>query len=257
MARVGAPRAAWRRGDLYDYLHAVEKPMFAWEWLRRTSAYRRAWARACRDGPVAQGRAAFAFGLVTLLSPRLAAPDARPIWRAGCDPHVLQAHVSSDVSGCRDLLDIRRLARAAEFAFAGEDAEHWRIEIAGHAVRIDVHDGTLLGGPTPLRFELFGLEAARPQLPPLDLLIRAALDLQPRPKPPHEPRAARWIGELRTADALAAGASQQEIARAMFDRSVPAHDWRAQGESYRLRVQRLVRAARARLRTPLDPRWFS
>lgn len=256
MIGTGAPHAAWRRGDLYDYLRTAERSMFAWEWLRRTAAYRRRWARARRSGRAAQDRAAQAFGLVVLAPPALTAPEAKPIWRAARDPHVLRAQVSSAAAPPPELFDIRLLASGADIGFDGDDAEHWRIDVAGHAVRIDVHGGTLLGGPTLLQFELLGLAAIRPKLAPLDRLVRGAITLRPELAPPHEARAARWIDELRTADALADGASQHEIARALFDRCVPASGWRADGESYRLRVQRLVRAARARLRNPLDRTWF-
>ncbi|URW75896.1 DUF2285 domain-containing protein [Sphingomonas donggukensis] len=230
--------------------------MFAWEWLRRTPAYRHSWARTRGSGLVAQARAAHAFGLVALAPPTLAATEARPIWLARHDPQVLRAHVLSEAAVAQELLDIRRLAVSAAIGFDEDDAEHWRLVVAGHAIRIDVHDGTLLGGPTLLRFELQGLAAVRPKLPPLDLLVRGALGLRPRPTPPREGRAARWIDELRTADALDDGATQHEIARALFEASVPASGWRTEGESYRLRVQRLVRAARARLRNPLDRAWF-
>lgn len=256
MARAGAPHAAWRRGAHYDYLFAAERPMFAWEWLRRTAAYRHSWTRTRGSGPAVQTRAAHAFGLVALAPPMLTAAEARPIWHAERDPHVLRAQVASGTTVIDELLDIRTLAVGAEIGLDGDDAEHWRIVVAGHAIRIDVHGGTLLGGPTLLRFELLGLATARPKLTPLDLLARGALMVRPQPAAPHEARAARWIDELRTADALADGASQQEIARALFARSLPATGWRGEGESYRLRVQRLVRAARARLRNPLDLSWF-
>lgn len=256
MVRAGAPHAAWRRGALYDYLHAAQRPMFAWEWLRRTPAYRQCWARTRGSGLAAQVRAAHGFGLVALAPPTLTAFEARPIWQAERDPHVLRAQVSSGASTSRELLDIRMLAACAEIGFDGDDSEHWRILVAGHAIRVDVYGGTLLGGPTLLQFEVLGLASVRPKLSPLDLLVRGALALHPGPSPPHEARAQRWIDELRTADALAEGASQQEIARALFARTVPAAGWRAESESYRLRVQRLVRAARARLRNPLDRAWF-
>jgi hypothetical protein len=62
---------------------------------------------------------------------------------------------------------------------------------------------------------------------------------------------------LRTADAIAQGATQQEVARALFGEAVPEPDWRASSDSYRYRIQRLVRAVRARLADPLSSLWFS
>lgn len=249
-------RAAWRRSVDYEYLRTADKTMFAWEWLRRTAPYRRTWLRTRMLGPEAQARAAQDFGLVDLPSPRLNALVARPIWRAACDPHVLRARVLTDRCAHTERFDIRQLADDAAIALDDEDAEHWRFGLAGRAIRVDVHGGTLLGGPTLLQFELVGLAAVRPKLAPLDLLVGAALMTRPRAAAACAARTDRWIAELRAADALAAGASQQDIARALFSAAVPPAAWRAGNESYRLRAQRLVRAARARLRTPLDPAWF-
>lgn len=257
MVRNAAPRAGWRSGAPYAYLLGVERSLFAWEWLRRTTAYRHSWAAHRGASFDRQARAAHGFGLVSLIAPDLAGPEARPVWLVSRDPHVLAAHVAAGSADDRDLLDIRQLAANAIVAFDDDDAEHWRFEVRGKTVRIDVRDGTLLGGPTLLRFELVGLALLQPKLAPLDRLVRATLsDEGGSSVPRRESRAARWIEELRTADALADGATQQEIARSLYPQALPASGWRGAGDSYRLRIQRLVRTARIRLRHPLDPDWF-
>lgn len=257
MVRASVPPAVWRRGADYAYLLGGERTMFAWEWLRRSPAYRDSWARTRSASDAGQQRAAEAFGLVALVPPSLPAPAARPLWRAARDPHVLPARVAEGLADRRELLDIRALPGGIDVGFDSEDAEHWRIEIAGRVIRVDVRGGTLLGGPTLLRFELTGLAGARPKLPPLDLLARAGPTGPARAiAPPREARARRWIAELRTADALEDGATQQDIARALFGRGLGSGPWRGNDDSQRLRAQRLVRIARARLRHPLDPLWF-
>lgn len=40
------PDADWRRRDAYDYTAALPRRAWAWEFLRRNGAYRRAWAEA-------------------------------------------------------------------------------------------------------------------------------------------------------------------------------------------------------------------
>lgn len=258
MVRNAAPRAGWRSGAPYAYLLDAERSLFAWEWLRRTSAYRHSWAAFRGASLIRQARAAHGFGLVSLIAPDLAGPEARPVWLVSRDPHVLAAHVAAGSADDRELFDIRQLAANAKVAFDDDDAEHWRLEVRGKSVRIDVRDGTLLGGPTLLRFELVGLALLQPKLAPLDRLVRAVLsdDGGETPMPRRESRAARWIDELRTADALADGATQQEIARSLYPQALPASGWRGAGDSYRLRIQRLVRTARLRLRHPLDSAWF-
>jgi hypothetical protein len=249
------PRAAWRRGESYDYLRAVERAMFAWEWLRRTEGYNRAWARAHRAGPDQRAALARRFGLAELVAPTLDASEARPIWRRECDPRVIVAVPGCGHASAGDRLDIRALAGQAAIAISAEDVEHWRIGTPARSVRLDLCDGTLLGGPTALSYRLTGFAALRPQLAPLADLVHLVLASNWHPVPRRETRAARWIAELRTADALASGATQQEIARALFGAAVGA--WRAGSDSYRYRVQRLVRAVRRRVADPLAALWFS
>src|SRR3546814_14711585 len=74
---------------------------------------------------------------------------------------------------------------------------------------------------------------------------------------PREARAPRWILELRTADAIATGATQHEIAQAFFGSAVASERWRKESSPYRSRVQRLVKAAQRRLADPLCGPWFS
>lgn len=256
MAIGRSPRADWRRGERYDYLNHVERAMFAWEWLRRTGSYRRAWGNATTLGAAAQAIAAARFGLVEFLPPSLTAREARPIWSADRDPRVIPARAIASAAQAEDRFDIRRVAEMASIGLDGEDVEHWRIGTAARSIRLDVRAGTLLGGPTLLSYDLAGLERLRPKLAPLQTLLVLALASRPGVPAAREARATRWIAELRTADALTAGATQQDIARALFGGRIPSGRWRGEGESYRLRVQRLVRAAQAHLLDPVSPEWF-
>lgn len=72
----------------------------------------------------------------------------------------------------------------------------------GHwAIRLDLHDGTLLGGPLLIEPRLTGLASLRPRLAALrqlaSLAARGELHASPMPR---ERRAAQWILELRVAD---------------------------------------------------------
>ena len=255
MASGVTPRSDWRRGEAYEYLTAVERTMFAWEWLRRTTSYQRGWLRSRSAGALEQAYLARRFHLVELVDPELGADSARPIWRGDWDPHVVLARASAEDAGLDDLLDIRRVCGMVAIGIDDEDVEHWRIGSAAASVRLDVRDGTLLGGPTLLHYDLAGLARLSPKLIGLHFLARLNSLPEGTPRSPRASRAVRWIAELRVADALSAGATQQEIARALFGAVVP-RDWRAESDSYRYRVQRLVRAARRRLAAPLEPSWF-
>lgn len=249
-----APRFGWQRGEPYEYLKAIERPLFAWEWLRRSDAYRRAWQDARRLDERARSDRAAAFGLRAFIPPEHSAEVARPIWHELVDPRVLPAFPAAAPLEPADRLDIRPLMAWATLTLGPGDVEHWRIGDQAVSVRLDVRAGTLLGGPTPLAFPLQGLERLRPKLDALAALLRLVDGRPPLCRP--EARAHRWIAELRVADAIAAGATQQQMARVLLGRAVPQKQWRAAGESHRLRIQRLVRSARARLAVPLAPAWF-
>lgn len=118
-------------------------------------------------------------------------------------------------------------------------------------------NGTLLGGPLLLNHRICGLESAEPKLLALRQLIALSRYGElPVGLHPKEVRAPRWVLELRTADGIAAGATQHEMAKSFFGQAVALDRWRLESASYRLRIQRLARAARRNLSAPLGGPWF-
>lgn len=134
--------------------------------------------------------------------------------------------------------------------------EHWLLSDGRWIVRLDIHEGTLLGGPVLLQHRLTGFHSADAKVDTLRQLSALAqrgavpLSLLPRERP-----APRWVLELRTADAILSGASQQDIARTFYGAAV-SEDWRSENDSYRLRVRRLVRTARKNLKNPFSGPWL-
>lgn len=248
---IGPAAADWRSPRAYADLLLCERRAFAWEWLRRNSAYRKLWTvreRLARD-------ASRQFGLLGWVDPVLPAPDARPIWSGNIDPTVLDGRPADELPAPGDALDIRDLARFVSVEIG--DKEHWLLSNGRWAIRLDLQDGTLLGGPLLLEHRFTGMQSARPKLGALTLLLAlAAKGRMPASLLPRERRAARWIVELRTGDALLDGANQQEIARALFGSAIAATKWRPENPSYRLRIQRLVSTARRHLADPLGGPWF-
>ncbi|MBO9695945.1 MAG: DUF2285 domain-containing protein [Sphingopyxis sp.] len=249
----GGPAAVadWSRSDSYAVLLGCDRRAFAWEWMRRSPAYRRAWAQGVGD----PGE----FGLVSFADPALAVAEARPMWASAIDPSVLDSIVAGHAATPGDGFDIRDLARFVSVDIGEDDnTEHWLLSNGRWVIRLAVHDGTLLGGPLLLEHHLRGMAAAEPKLHALRRLVALSRHGRlPAGLRPKETRAPRWIMELQTADAMAAGANQQDIARALFGHAIAGSRWRIENGSYRLRVQRLVRAARRNLRAPLSGPWFA
>lgn len=230
--------------------------MFAWEWLRRCPAYRRAWLR-CRDDGDGWLAARFArrFALIELEDPAKDARTARPLWRSAQDPHVVSADAVCTRAASSELFDILLFAPLAHLVIDGDGSEHWLVSDGHWLLRLDVVGGTLLGGPVLLRFRLQGLASLPPRLRTLGDLVRLVAAPSSGVRVRKARRTQRWISELRTADALEQGASQRQIAQELFG-EVARNDWRRDSDAYRLRVQRLVRIARCRLNSPLSRDWF-
>lgn len=249
------PGADWRSAEAYTALLSCDRRFFAWEWLRRSAAYRESWTRRNR----LPGDAAARLGLVAWIDPAIPAPIARPIWSVNTDPAVIDSRPAGQADpyyATGDTLDILSIAPLVSVEVTAR-AEHWLLSDGHWTIRLDLHDGTLLGGPLLIEHHLTGLRSLRPRLEALKQLASVAeRGKLPRSLMPRERRAAQWILELRVADAILAGATQQTMARRLFGSAVARENWRLESTSYRLRIQRLVRRARIRLAHPLAGPWF-
>lgn len=247
------PASDWRVSNEYDPLLRCDRRAFAWEWLRRNQAYRCLWA-ARESLPVDAPKG---IGLLGWVDPALASPQARPIWSTGMDPKVLKGRLATRRAPSADLFDIRTIAPFVSVEIDAGRAEHWLFSDGHWAIRLDVHGGTLLGGPALIEYQLNGVTSARSKLDVLrQFLTLSEKGRLPASLVPRERRAARWILELRVGDAVLTGATEQDIARELFKDAIAPERWRRESTSYRLRVQRLVRFARYRLAHPLSGPWF-
>ena len=128
-----------------------------------------------------------------------------------------------------------------------EGHEHAVLSNGLHHVRIDVAAGSLASRhPVVLQYHLHGLARAEGQLLPLRRLIDLCRHRRFAPNLfPADPRVERWLMALRVHDATMAGASQREIALALYGADRVAPGWHGNADSLRSRVRRLVREARA------------
>ena len=144
-----------------------------------------------------------------------------------------------------DALDIRRVGVEAVLVAVSGQGEQLLLRQGGRSIRLNVRSGTLDQGPVRLRYALEGFARLEPQL----LTLRRLVGLWRMGRMPGElfspeRRATRWIELLRTHDALVEGASQREIAAALFGSQAVHRDWRGHSDYLRLRVQRLAATAR-------------
>lgn len=124
-------------------------------------------------------------------------------------------------------------------AVDGFGVEHAVLSDGRQHVRIDVENGSLLAGtPVVLHYRIAGIASAEPKILPLRRLIwlvrnrRFGKSLVVRDR-----KLRRHVLALRVFDALAAGASQREIAEELWRAGSASPEVQ---ESLRLRVRRLV-----------------
>lgn len=241
---MGHP-ADWRDRSAYDALLGQDRSGWAWEWLRRDPAYRRPAMRrlaAFGTSPVSDAGAA-RWGLHRFEDPRKGAAGARPIWKAQLLPRVVML-AASPATG-PDSFDLERFRDLATLAAGECGGEHWLIADGRRSLRLDVTSGTLLRGPVHLTCSLAGFRSLEAKIGGLEQFLELWRTGQLRRRGElTRARAARLARSLRVRDALAAGATQRDIAEALFDPSVRHTRWRIEQPTVRLQVQRLVRSAR-------------
>ena len=234
----------WRDGGQYAHLLRVDRPILAWEWLRRMDGYRSDWETA-GSGEVDRERLAARWGLCRLEDPDLPATHARPLWRRQSCRWVLQAEAEAG-GAAEDRFDLARAGADATLYRGSDAAEHLLLSDGARQIRIDIVAGTLAAGPALLRYRLAGFGgAAEPLLVLRRFLFFWSAGRFSRTQHPPDARASRWVAMLRAGDALRAGATQREIAEELLGTAARAARWRIAAPSLRSSAQRLVRGARA------------
>lgn len=239
------PSADWRSDEAYRDLARADRSAFAWEWLRRSPAYRQASRRADHTDEDAD-----VFGLHQFVPCDLAWPQACPLWRRDIDPLVVVASARGAHSG-EEAFDFAGLPQELSTRVDGDDGgEYWCWSEGGRSLRLDIVSGTLLRGPVRLDYRLHGYGGALVRLTAIERLIALTRTGKlAAARSDRERRGARWAAILRTHDALMAGASQREIASHLFGLGELAR-WRIEAPSWRQRVQRLVAASRLHAAVP-------
>ncbi|MCM8732425.1 DNA -binding domain-containing protein [Hephaestia sp. GCM10023244] len=182
--------------------------------------------------------------------PEVEAPDARIIWHADLDPGALGVDADRADPDDPDGIDPARLARWLTLVTDSTGRQHAVLSDGLRHIRLDIDAGRLAPGiPVRLHYRLEGLASAVPRILTLRRFLHlcrhhrfaASLFTADRAVP-------RGLLVLRVRDALAAGASQRDIARALFGEARTARDWNHVSDALRSRVRRLVVESRAMMR---------
>jgi hypothetical protein len=234
----------WKDAAAYAPLLDADRSIFAWEWLRRDPGYRAAASQARGSTGLTQAMQPELWGLHVFEEPDLAAPHARPVWRADIHSYVLAA-VAAGPGAPSDAFDLACFGPMAKLVLSATGREHLLISDGLRAVRIDALAGTLARGPVQLRYLLTGFASAEgPLLTLRRLLALGRTGRFARSLHPPDARGKRFVQMLRARDAIATGATQREIAAILLSPDAGQDRWRVNAPTVRSRAQRLVRAAR-------------
>ena len=236
--------APWTCWAAYVYALHLEPASRAWEYLRRNPRYARDWMRFRRG---TSQRIAARWGLALLIDPRLDAREASPVWAIAAPAPVRlvrDEYRSSEGRGAPgDHFSIWHLAGCKSLFGDGTDLQ-LMIRSSPQSARLHVADRLCAGDRFAYQIPASAAQGAALRT------VAAFHALHGVPSDGRQ-RAADRPGRtdmfharaLQVLDGLAAGASQRELATAIFGPAAVARGWRPDG-ALRAQVRYLIRRAR-------------
>jgi hypothetical protein len=172
---------------------------------------------------------------------------AMPIafWCAACDPFVLTARAEASRSGDPEALDLLCLPLAATVLRDSPGHEYVLIADGQHHIRLELYGDSIAEGPVRLRYDISGIRDLRVKtmlLTRLETLVRRKR--LPSRLFPRDPVAERWLRAFFAWEANRNGASQIDIAIAIFGENMVTE---SSADYMRKRVARLLALADRRI----------
>lgn len=220
------PPPNWRRAETYEPLLRADAERWAWEFARRANAPA---DKAPADCFVEPGPA----------------DDPAPVvmWTWRSDPALPVLWVRPAVERRPGGLDLKTLDLATLVLRDGSGAQHVMVCDRGRRLRFAVTHGDILSGPVDFAVRLSTqADGACGEAMKLLVGLRDTGRLAPISARPGA-RTPRWIETLRAHDGRRQGASQRDIALALFGERRVREDWTGASDYMRMRVHRLLAAA--------------
>ncbi len=237
--------APWACSAAYVYVLHLEPASRAWEFLRRNPRYVRDWMRYHRR---VSSRVTARWGVATLVDPRLDAREASPVWVVGVPPPVTlvrdemrpaQMHATAE-----EVFSVWRLAGRKALL---DDSSGLRLVVRLFPQDVEVRLGERLTAGDRFAYQISATGDHRAAWAVLTTL-RGLIPVSPSGQDSARERPGRadifHVRALQVLDGLAAGASQRELAVALFGGAAVARRWQPDG-ALRAQVRYLIRRARA------------
>ena len=237
--------APWTCWAAYVYALHLEPASRAWEYLRRNPCYARDWMRFRRG---TSQRIAARWGLAVLIDPRLDARETSPVWAIWAPAPVRlvrDEYPSAEGRGAPgDHFSIWHLAGRKSLLGDGADLQ-LILQSSPRSAQLHVADRLCAGDRFAYQIPAGAAQGAALRT------VAAFHALHSVPSGGRQRLAERpgrtdlfHARALQVLDGLAAGASQRELATAIFGEAAVARGWRPDG-ALRAQVRYLIRRGRA------------
>jgi hypothetical protein len=234
-----SPTMDWRDSDSYLWVTALPRPALAWEFVRRSPAYREAYQSSefsQRGSP---------WPMVRLENPRLDALHAVPAWTGSVCDEVLPLRTGArPQDAIRAAINVDRLRCRMTMLEDAAGTTHVLFAERGRQLHLAVEADPVAG-----------LALMTPALAPMPLTVKRTLALRRlsdlaehgelrQHLYPAESRAPRFARILQALDGALAGARHRDIAVSLFGERRVTQDWASPDNHLRDHVRRAVAQGR-------------
>ena len=234
----------WACSAAYVYVLHLDPGSRAWEYLRRNPRYMHDWMHYRRSP---SQRIAVRWGLASLVDPRLDARQVSPVWGIGDVAPVTL--VRDEMLHARTALDV--VGRFSLWRLAGrkslvEEGGGIRLVLNSSATNMQLRLGGHLSEGDRFAYQIPAIADERAVRTALTEFRGLMLAGRNRAPPAERPDRADLfhMRALQVLDGLAAGASQRDLAVALFGGAAIARGWEPDA-ALRAQVRYLIRRARA------------
>lgn len=236
------PPLDWRDSGSYLWMTALPRQALAWEFVRRSPAYRSAYQSNGAAGPEAGSQ----WPMVRLEDPSLDARHAVPAWRGIVSDEILPLRTGgTPQEAIRAAIDVDHLRCQMSMIVEREGVTHILFAERGRQLHLEL-EAHPAAGPDLMTPALAPVDVAAKRILALRRLSDLAAYGELRPHLyPAESRAPRFARVLQALDGALAGARHRDIAVSLFGERRVAQDWSAPDNHLRDHVRRAVAQGRA------------
>ncbi len=249
-------RFDWSLRGSYDYVIQLIHRDWAWEWLRRHPEFQMAWWKS-RDAfeitfsdstlTIIHARANTSalkrWGCLYTDSPDIDARSANVFWLPSQNTGVLRMHaVPANAKLDTAIFDLCRQPCPVSLLTMPDGMQHLLFHGNGHGIQLAVSGASLLEPVYLLADSVLGRREVKPRIEALRRYNDFIAGV-PSPPPANE-QTERLRQVLQALDGSLVGASNRDIAIALYGLERVEADWNDPGENMRDRVRRAVKRGR-------------